>query len=599
MIQIYKKIFSILEDKERKFFIALMLVMLLVAVAEVFGIGTVFVLLKVLSNPENIFNNEILNWVYKYFDFDSINYFQLMLSLVVLTIVVAGLAIKAFGTYLVIRFSNMRGYEISKRLLENYMFQPYEWILQKNTSDVTKSVLSEVDRMINSVFIPSLRLLSNIMLAIIIILFLLWVEPIIAVIAALLIGGGYFAVYTILRGKLLNIGHVMIEANQDRFHLTQEMTGGFKEVKLLGLEQAYIKRFSKPAARWANSSSLRQLISELPRFLLEALTIGTLLGIVLYLLITNNGDITAIVPTLGVFAFAALRMLPAVQQAYYSLSAVRSGQAVLEHLCNEFSIKNKYENSVERTSSNAAMSLNNEIYLSNVSFTYPVSEVSSLNNICLKIKAGNSIGIVGGTGAGKTTLVDIILGLLQPSSGYFYVDGEAINNTNVRAWQRTIGYVPQSIFLVDATIYENVAFGVPKESIDMTAVMKASKAAALDEFIHLLPSGYETQVGERGVRLSGGQRQRIGIARALYHNPSLLIMDEATSALDNITEKVVMDAVQNIKTEKTIILIAHRLSTVMGCDQIILMDKGVVSDIGTYAELLEKNERFKEMAGGL
>lgn len=597
MLKVYGKIFTLLEDREKKIFSILMIMMFLVAVAEVFGIGTILILLRVLADSNSIFNNEYLNWAYNYFSFKNIHDFQIVLSIVVLFIIVSGLGIKALGTYFIIRFSNMRGYDISRRLLNLYMHQPYEWILNKNTSNIAKGVLAEVDKMISSVMIPSLRLLTNLMLACMIVIFLLWVNPLIALIAAVLVGGGYAVIYIMLRGRLLELGHVMVDANKSRYHLTQEMTSGFKEVKLMGLEDLYIKRFSKSASHWAGSSSLRQVIGELPRYLLEGLTIGVLLGIVLYLLITNDGNLVAIIPTLGVFAFAALRMLPAVQQAYYSISAVRSGQAVLDNICKEYFEASN--NIVDRNelSADKIMKMDNKIELKDVKYSYPGSKLDLLKSINLVINAGESVGVVGGTGAGKTTLVDIILGLLNPAKGGFYVDNIIIDNNNVRSWQKAIGYVPQTIFLVDATILENIAFGVPENKINYEDVKRAAKLAALTDYVEQLPDGFYTEVGERGVRLSGGQRQRIGIARALYNNPTLLIMDEATSALDNITEKVVMEAVNNIKSNVTLILIAHRLSTVINCDKIILMEKGEIKDIGSYQDLVLRSEIFRKMAG--
>ncbi len=402
-------------------------------------------------------------------------------------------------------------------------------------------------------------------------------------------------IYLRLRERLRHAGEELMQAFSERFRMSQEAMGGIKDVKLMGLEDAYLGIYKRAARRSARASAAIGVMSELPRFALEAITFGTLLTAILALLLRSGGNISDIVPTLGVFAFSVMRLLPALQQIYHGLASMRGGKAVLDTLAVDFAEAGRIPRPLAVPST--LLVLEHALELSRVHFSYATAARPALTGLDLKIPARTTVGIVGGTGAGKTTLVDLILGLLVPEGGEIRVDGTPITLENRRNWQQSLGYVPQAVFLTDDDIAANIAFGVPREQIDMAAVERAARTAALHDFVTSdLPQGYATLVGERGVRLSGGQRQRIGIARALYRDPSLLIMDEATSALDNITERVVMEAVQNIRDDKTIILIAHRLTTVKTCDTIFLMEHGKLAAQGTYEELVAGNETFRRMA---
>lgn len=598
MIDVFKKLMALFEERERRRFYVLICLMVLVAFAEVSGISTFLILLRVLSDPATIFDNQYLNWVYEGLGFSEVFYFQIFMASMVLLILMISLVIKAGGNYAIIRFSTMRGFTLSSRLLQAYLHQPYTWFLERNSADVSKSVLAEVQNLINQIVIPGSRLLSNIILAATIIAFLLLVDPGVAIVSALLLGGAYAAIYMKLRVKLLVLGEEVLAANKERFRLTQEATGGFKEVKLLGLEDIYVSGFRKPAKRLARSVALAQVINQLPRFALEALTFAVLLSVILFMIFRNNGDITAAIPILGVFAISVMRLLPALQQIYSAISQIRNAKPVLDHVYEDYADAMKHK-ADEPTNAGGTdkLPLEREIELRNIEFGYAKSHKRAINNLNLTLPAFTTMGIVGGTGSGKTTVADLILGLLRPDSGDIQVDGVTLDRDNMHAWRRSLGYVPQSIYLTDATIAQNIAFGVPKEAIDMAAVESAAKTAVLHDFVMKeLPEQYDTVVGERGVRLSGGQRQRIGIARAMYHDPSLLILDEATAALDNLTESAVMEAVQNIRNDKTIIMIAHRLSTVRKCDQIFLLEEGRVASSGTFDELVANSDTFRRMA---
>ena len=338
------------------------------------------------------------------------------------------------------------------------------------------------------------------------------------------------------------------------------------------------------------------MIGELPRNLLEGLAFGGMLLLVITRLATQADGIGSLLPTLGLYAFAGVRLFPAMQQIYYEMATVRFSKPLFDSMYRELTAQPGRPD--DGASATGVLHLESSLELSDVCYRYPNASRNALDGLTLTIPARTTVGFVGGTGAGKTTAIDVVMGLIRPASGALRVDGVVIDETNARAWRRSLGYVPQQIYLADDTIAANIAFGVPPEEIDMAAVERAAQIAELHRFIRSdLPQGYATHVGERGVRLSGGQRQRIGIARALYRDPDVLVLDEATSALDNLTEQAVMDALRNLGRTKTVIIIAHRLTTVRHCDEIFLMDRGGISARGTYDDLVARSDLFRRMAG--
>ncbi|SLN63346.1 Heterocyst differentiation ATP-binding protein HepA [Roseovarius albus] len=598
MYDVFKKLFILLSAQERSRFVLLSGLLVFVAFADVFGISTVLVLLKAFAEPQILESNALLAWLHDTLGFTTLFSFQVFLSLLALLVVTTAQVLKAGGSYAIVRFSEMRGFEISVRLFSSILQQPYSWFLDHNSADISKTVLQEVHRLVHSVLIPCLQLLANGILALSIVTFLVILDPLVSLTAAGLLGGSYVLIYVSLRKVLSRLGQKTVDANKGRYRITTEATGGIKEVKLMDLEQYYIGRFIKPALNYASSGSKSAVLWQMPRFALEALTFAVLLGTMLFMLVRHDGNIVAAIPTLGTIAFAVMKLLPALQNIYFNLSNIRTSKPLLDQIAKEYveAEQNRLKHA-DAGNQQERMAFRESLEARNLSFAYPNSTRPSLQDVNLNVAAKSTVGFVGGTGAGKTTLIDSVLGLLAPDTGEILIDGVPITPENVRNWRRCIGYVPQVIYLTDSTVAENIAFGVSPEAIDMTEVERAAKAASLHDFVDSeLPQGYQTVIGERGVRLSGGQRQRIGIARALYHDPELLILDEATSALDNVTERAVMDAVSNIGHEKTIIMIAHRLSTVKNCDRIFLMESGSVVASGTYEELLAENASFKELA---
>ncbi|PYF99444.1 ABC-type bacteriocin/lantibiotic exporter with double-glycine peptidase domain [Thioalkalivibrio sp. ALE21] len=601
MLETYRKIRDLLDARERRNAVLLFGMMLVMGLLEAVGVASVMPFISVVANPEVVETNDSLNAVYTGLGFTSTDTFLLFLGGGVFVLVVGGLAFKAVTHWAMARFTHMREYSLSSRLLRGYLGRPYSFFLNRHSADLGKSVLSEVGQVINNALMPAVNLLAHGIVAIFLVALVVAVNPVVAVFAVLVLGGAYGLIYWVLRRYIGRIGALRVKANQERFQIAQEALGGIKDVKVLGLENGYLRGFAGPASRFSRVQASNQIINQVPRFALEALVFGGMLVLLMVLLAAEGGELANVLPLIALYAFAGTRLMPALQQVYGALAKLRFGQPALEALHRDLVETEQAGASATakvRAETHEVLPLTESIAMDGIVYTYPQAEQPALNHLSLTIPARTTVGLVGSTGAGKTTAVDLILGLLEPQQGHLKIDGQPVSGEAVRAWQRNIGYVPQSIFLTDDTVAANIAFGVSPEQIDPAAVERAARIAELHNFVvSEMPQGYDTLVGERGVRLSGGQRQRIGIARALYHDPEVLVLDEATSALDNLTEKAVMDAVHNLGHRKTIIMIAHRLSTVRECDRIYVLNHGELEAQGTYDELVEGHEAFRAMAG--
>ena len=594
-MQQFQKFLYLLTSQERKRAIFLIIMILVMALLDMIGVASILPFMAVLSNPTVIETNFVLNKIFQFsksFGVDGNQQFLFALGIVVFFLLILSLLFKACTTYMQVRFVQMLEYNISKKLVEGYLHQPYSWFLNQNSSDLGKNILSEVGLVIGTGVRPLIELLAKGFIAFFIIFLLIIVDPKLAFIVGFTLGAAYGIIFYFVRSYLNKIGKQRLKSNETRFTIVSEAFGAAKEVKVGGLEQSFIKRFSSPAYIFAKTQATSQIISQLPRYFLEAISFGGILLVILYFIL-KTGSFGNALPIITLYVFAGYRLLPALQQIYTSFTRLSFSGPTIDKLYDD--LKNLKPKILSEDKS--FLSLNQNIKLKNIYFKYLDTSQYALKDINLNIKAKSTVGIVGTTGSGKTTTVDIILGLLQSEKGYLEVDGHVINKNNLRAWQRLIGYVPQHIYLSDDTVAANIAFGIDLDEIDYSAVEKASKIANLHEFVtNELPKKYHTTIGERGVRLSGGQRQRIGIARALYLNPKILILDEATSSLDNLTEKAVMDALNNLNREITIIMIAHRLSTVKQCDKIFLFEKGEMINQGTFDELIKVSDNFRIIA---
>jgi ABC-type multidrug transport system fused ATPase/permease subunit len=594
MYQTFKKTLSLLSKQEKKRGLLVLMMVIIMAVFETLGVASIMPFLTVLGNPEAIETNPYLNTIYSYFNFQSKQQFLIALGVFAFSLVVFSAAFRIATTYVINRYTQMRLHTLSERLLETYLRQPYSFFLGRNTGDMAKSILSEVNQLISNVLKPAMDGIAYIFVTIALISFLIINDPKLALIVGATIGGSYLVIFLMIQKYIKKLGSQRLIANKTRFRTAAEALGGIKDIKLLGREHTYLMRFSPASKIYSINQATANTLSVIPRYILEAIGFGgiVLLALALMAQSDNFGDA---LPLLGLYAFAGYKLLPAAQQIYTSLTKVRFGGAAVDDVYEDLHTRDTLVE-IQKVAVQP-LSVNHSIRFQNLSFFYENAEKPALKNLNFDIKKGSSIGLVGSTGAGKTTLVDLILGLLIPTEGEFKVDNTNIDEKNIRQWQKSLGYVPQDIYLVDASISENIALGIPVEKIDQSQVEKCAELAQVHDFIlEELAHGYQTQVGERGVRLSGGQRQRIGIARALYHDPEVLVFDEATSALDNVTEKAVIEAVNILSHKKTIIMIAHRLSTVKNCDQIIYLEQGEIIDSGNYQELIERNPKFRNMA---
>ncbi|WP_371170234.1 ABC transporter ATP-binding protein [Aliiroseovarius sp. 2305UL8-7] len=590
------KLWALLTPRERKRGVLVIALALIMALFEVVGVASVFPFFLALSDPTSIQANQYLSYAYQFGGFTNTHSFLLSLALITFTFLVSSALIRSLGEYAMTRFVQMRRHSLGTRLMERYLHQPYAFFLGRHTGEMAKNILSEVEQVTMFALAPVLRITTSLATLLAILGFLLIMDPLIAVAAMVILGTAYATIFLTIRRLVTRNSARRVAADELRYTIAREALGGIKDIRILGKEDAYIQQFREPSIEVSRMQAANLVLGQVPKYLVEAIGFGGMLILCVALLSTLGpaASTAAILPKLGVYAFAGYRMLPSVQGIYRAMVEFRFGAGAVDILYDDMDLLAPVPRS-ER--SFAPMGLKREVALRNVGFSYAGGS-QGIADISFTITAGMSVGIVGGTGAGKTTLIDLLLGLLSPKEGKISVDGTNLNGTNVQDWQASIGYVPQSIFLADMSIAENIALGTPCAEIDMARVRQCAKLAQLAEFIEgTLPEGYDTCIGEAGVRLSGGQRQRIGIARALYRDPDILVFDEATSALDGITEREVMQAIAALHGHKTIVMIAHRMSTVAACDKIILLDQGRIAGCGSYAELIARHEGFRDLAG--
>jgi ABC-type multidrug transport system fused ATPase/permease subunit len=598
--EMMRKILELLTPRERRTGLVVLAMVFIMALIETAGVASVMPFLAVLGNPEVVQTNEHLAALHEFLGAPDPRAFLIALGVGSFAIVVVGSVVKLATLYALHRWANMRRHSVSHRLLAGYLRQPYEFFLDRHTADLSKTILSEVDELTEQVFRPGIQLIAYSTTAFALVLLLLVIDPVLATAVLLVVGGTYATIYVGVRGLLERIGTDRADANRERFTAASEVLGGIKDIKVLGRESAYLSRFREPSFRASKHKATTAVLSLVPKYVIEAVGFGGILVLAIALLATR-GDLAGTMPVLGVYAFAGFRLLPSAQQVFAALAKLRFGKAAVEVVHADLRQRaatagRGFDLVASRDPDPERVSIKVGIGLRDVSYTYPGATEPALKRVNLFIPRHDSLGVVGPTGAGKTTFVDIVLGLLPPSRGNLLVDDRVIEDADTRRWQASIGYVPQHIYLADASVTENIALGVAQGDVDQSQIEEAARAAQIHEFVLSLKDGYGTKVGERGVRLSGGQRQRIGIARALYHDPELLVLDEATSALDAHTEDLVMDAIKALQGQKTMIVIAHRLRTVAGCDRILMIEDGQVRGIGAYDELGHANDGLQRPA---
>jgi ATP-binding cassette, subfamily B, bacterial PglK len=576
---------------------------LVVSVLDAVGIGLVGPFIGLAANPELIQKNAWLAQAYSSVGIQSLNQFIGFLGLVI----VAVFFIKSFLYYqvqkYVFRFCFTNQVKLRLRLLKTYLLLPYKFHLQTNSAHLIQSIIKESEHFTYAVSIPLFTLVANVFVLVVLVL-LLAKTDIVATVSITGILLAAFVPFHYFRNKLSKWGKEGVDANTEMLRITNHALGGLKETRVIGCEGYFVDQLETQVDKFARVATFYHIFQALPRISIETLLITFVVGFVSFsLLFDRRSD--SLISVLGVFAIASVRLLPSASQLLSNMGTLRNFQPTLEKIFYELKEIETPESREHIKLSRgilpdpskvvdvqnlihadaAPLTFADKVVLNQLNYRYSETSENALSGISLTLHKGESIALIGKSGSGKTTLVDLFLGLLIPHSGDIQVDGQSVYG-NLRSWQNLIGYIPQSIFLIDDTIARNIAFGVPDELIDPRKLKQSIQSAQLYDMVAELPDGIETMVGEHGVRLSGGQRQRIGIARALYHEREILVLDEATSALDNETETLVSQAIQELSQSKTMIIIAHRLTTVKHCDRVYELDKGTILRSGSYDEIV-------------
>jgi len=586
------RLWHLLSSRRQRQFLLLIGLMLVSAVAEVVSLGAVLPFLGVLIDPERLFSQSLVANIALSLDITSAHQLVLPLTVAFATASLIAGAIRIFLLWVSTRLAFAIGADLSIEVYRRTLYQPYRVHVARNSSEVISGITSKVHGVVFGVLLPMQSLFSSTLLLVAIMLALIAIDPMVASVAALCFGASYGSITWMSRRRLHSNSKRIAHEQTQVIKALQEGLGGIRDVLMDGTQSVYcdIYRHADHSLRRAQGNN--SFIGQSPRYIMEALGL-VLIAALAYALSNQAGGIAKVLPVLGALAVGAQRLLPALQQIYYAWASIAGNHA---SLADTIALLVQPLPEEQLQAAPAPLLFRDAISFDAVRFRYTSESPWVLDGIYLTIPKGARVGFVGSTGSGKSTTLDLLMGLLMPTEGKFLVDGQPLSGNRLRAWQKNIAHVPQSIYLADTTLAENIAFGVPQEAIDLVMVQQAARQAQIADFIENSLKGYQACVGERGIRLSGGQRQRIGIARALYKQASVLVFDEATSALDNATEQSVMDAIELLSSDLTIFLIAHRLSTVRRCDIIVELEHGRVVAQGTYEQLIACSPSFRRMA---
>lgn len=573
------KISSLFNKRERKKFGLILVLMIGAALLETLGVGLMLPFVGIITNPDIINTQPVLNYVYELFNFTSYSSFMIFLVIIMMSLFIfKNLYLLAFF-YVQYRILLNQQVKLSSQLLKNYLQKPYTFHLQRNSSDLLRNVTAEVPKVFQGMILPAFQLMTEILVITFILTLLVVTAPIATISAIAILGTSIAVFYTVFKKKISRLGTEQQAVTGKMIKWINQSLGASKDVKVTGKENFFIKSFQHYSQIKADNGRYIKMLDQSPRLFIETLLVATVL-ITMLIVIFQGANTAEIVTTMALFAMAAFRLMPSITRVLSMITQIKYNYPALEVVYNDLNIDNEEHTEQLKLSSEEknTKTFKNQLRMDHVSYKYPSQEVHALNNVTVQIPIGSSVAFIGASGSGKTTAMDILLGLLKPQEGQITIDGQEISKQK-KLWQRNIGYIPQVIFLSDDTILRNIAFGIEEDAIDEEAAWKALEQAQLKEFVESLPESIHTNIGERGARISGGQRQRIGIARALYHDPQILFMDEATSALDNETEKEIMSSLNKLKGAKTLIIIAHRLSTIENCDIIYEMKNGLLVNV--------------------
>lgn len=576
------KVLALLTPRQRRRLAVLAVVNTVSALVEAASIFSVFPFLRLAGDQSLIRSSPFLQDVYDRLGFTSERYFIAAAGMATIVAILLMNVVGITSLWFRTRFCfNVVG-EMSARLFEAYLRQPYTFMLNRNTSVLAKDVLNEVNGFYTNVLDPLTGLLARGLQSLFVVVALLCFNPLMTTLAAVVFIVFYVVVYVFFHHRLKHLGDERWSTNERRYHLVGEALGGFREVRLFDRTGDYVRKFCQATHRNSTVQSTMFLYYITPRYAIEVIVFGALVAAVVVGL-RDGQSLADVVPSLAVFAVAGARLMPAVQTAFQYAATLRGNSVAVDKLADLFAATDAGAVAPQLPRPDP-LPMSGSIKLEHVSYGYPGTQHLALSDVSLEIPARSCVGVYGPSGAGKSTFVDLLLGLLEPSAGRIVIDGKPLDASRIRAWQRNVGYVPQTIFLIDGTIAENIAFGDP-DLRSLENLQSASRLAHIADFIERQPQGYGTVVGERGVRMSGGQRQRLAIARALYANPEVIVFDEATSALDSESEAAIVEAVQSLSHSKTTIIVAHRRSTLKYCDRIFCFDRTRLVATCTYAEL--------------
>lgn len=601
---------EMLTGQEKRNFSWLALVVLLMGLLEVVGVVSILPFIQLVADPGIVDRSDIAHQAYVFFGFTSAKQMMMWAGAAVIGLLCITNGFSIFKTWYQYRVSWSVSHNISIRLLKSYLARPYEYFLNRNTTEFTAFIIGETTHLTNGIILPIIEVISRALVSLLIFGLLLWVDPVVALVMFGTLGGAYAIIFLLQRRFLRRTGEERLELAIKRYQGVMELFSGIKTVQVFGRDAFFADRYEQASQRFCDIQPRYNTTVAAPRYIMEVLAFGAIVGVTIYLYLTVS-DIENIVPRLSLYAVAGYRLLPSLQAAFGAIGKLTHTWPVVDKLhaalyANEAkqwggataSTSGRRSAGVKKVElARSSSGLQDSIVIDGLNFTYENNTEPTLKDIDLTIYKGQTVAFVGATGSGKTTLVDLIVGLLRPDSGTALIDGTPLTDETLPDWRKSIAYVPQDVFLFDDTVARNITLQETMDSNSQERLEAAARLADIHEFVvGEMADGYATRIGEKGVRLSGGQRQRLGLARAFFHKPSVLVLDEATSALDNVTERGIIESLELLPEEITTIVIAHRLSTVRHADRIFLLRNGKISAAGTFEELIDYSEEFQDMA---
>lgn len=593
------ELWSILTAQQRRSVLAAQCISIVMAFSTVVGIAAIAPFFAVLGDPGLIDNIAPLRWIYAHAAFSSQHAFVAALGIAFIGLLLLANLINVMGALAMNRLALRIGTELQTTLFSEYLARPYRFHAATNSTTLFNNVVYEPARVTFGILQHAFIVITNLITASFIVVSILLIKPVVAIAMIAGLAGGYMLIYLTVRNRLLRFGHAQSRLATEQAKIVNESLGAIKEIIILQVQDFFRSRFERISGSLAVTALHSQFVAQSPRHVMECVAAAGLVGLALVLGAAQSG----VGPWLGqltFLAFAAYRLLPTLQQVFAAIVVIRADRAGLTRIAPDLlraraSARSQQLGLVRNREFQDCP--RQEIRVMGASYRYASDRPWALSDVSLRIPLCATVGIVGANGSGKTTLVDLIGGLLIPETGRIEIDGRTLDESNRPSWQSRIAYVPQNIYLLDASIAQNVALGVNAGDINQERLRNALRLAQLDELIETLPHGHDQKIGEHGIRLSGGQRQRIGIARALYKEAAVLLLDEATNALDGLTEQEVIVTLGRLRGRYTIVLVAHRMSTVRACDVIFQLADGQIVDCGTYEALLKSSAQFRRMAG--